>query len=64
MTADNLPATTEQNEPRAIARRNRHDEVTIHIQGSVTEWITSDVSFDRHDRGKLRDNRIETELSR
>lgn len=55
---DNLPDTTDQNEPRAIARRNREGEVTVHIQGSVTKWITSDVSFDRRDRGKLTENRI------
>ncbi len=60
---DNLPDTTDQNEPRTIARRNRQGEVTIHMQGTVTEWITSDVSFDRRDRGKMTENRIETALN-
>jgi len=53
-----------QHEIRAIARRNREGEVTVHIQGTVTEWITSDVSFDRRDRGKLTENRIEKALDR
>jgi hypothetical protein len=61
---DNLPDTTDQSGLKAIARRNREGQVTVHIQGSVTEWITSDVSFDRRDRGKIRENRIETELGR
>lgn len=63
---ENLPDTVDEHNERitAIARRNRHDEVTVHVQGSVTEWITSDVSFDRHDRGVLRENRIDTELGR
>jgi hypothetical protein len=61
---DNLPDTTDQSGLKAIARRNREGEVTVHVQGSVTEWITSDVAFDRRDRGKLRENRIETELGR
>lgn len=33
------------------------------MQGTVTEWITSDVSFDRRDRGKMTENRIETALN-
>lgn len=65
---DNLPDTIDENEQndgiQAIARSNRADEVTIHTQGTVTEWITSDISFDRRDRGKIRENRIETELGR
>jgi len=47
-----------QHEIRAIARRNHEGEVTIHMQGTVTEWITSDVAFDRRDRGKMTENRI------
>jgi hypothetical protein len=53
-----------QHEIRAIARRNREGEVTVHIQGTVTEWITSDVAFDRRDRGKMTENRIEKALDR
>jgi len=51
-----------QHEIRAIARRNREGEITIHMQGTVTEWIRSDVAFDRRDRGKLTENRIEKAL--
>jgi hypothetical protein len=44
MTADNLPDTIDEGKHNeqitAIARRNREGEVTVHIQGSVTEWIT------------------------
>jgi len=47
-----------QHEIRAIARQNREGETTIHMQGTVTEWITSDVAFDRRDRGKMTENRI------
>jgi len=53
-----------QHEIRAIARRNREGEVTIHMQGTVTEWITSDVAFDRRDRGKMTENRITKALDR
>jgi len=53
-----------QHEIRAIARRNREGEVTVHMQGTVTEWITSDVAFDRRDRGKLTENRIQKALDR
>jgi len=53
-----------QHEIRAIARRNREGEVTVHVQGTVTEWITSDVAFDRRDRGKLTENRITKALDR
>jgi hypothetical protein len=52
-----------QHKIRAIARRNSEGEVTIHMQGTVTEWITSDVAFDRRDRGKMTENRIETALN-
>jgi hypothetical protein len=51
-----------QHEIRAIARQNREGETTIHMQGTVTEWITSDVAFARIDRGKIRDNQIAIEL--
>jgi len=51
-----------QHEIRAIARRNREGQVTIHMQGTVTEWITSDVAFDRRDRGKMTENRIDKAL--
>jgi len=53
-----------QHEIRAIARRNREGEVTVHMQGTVTEWITSDVAFDRRDRGKMTENRIAKALDR
>lgn len=42
-----------------ISRRNSEGEVTIHAQGSVTEWITSTVSFDRIDRATIRDSRLD-----
>jgi len=53
-----------QHEIKTIARKNREGETTIHMQGTVTEWITSDVAFDRKDRGKLTENRIAKALDR
>ena len=44
---------------KEISRSNSDGEVTVHVQGTVTEWITSDISFERVDRGSVRDTKLD-----